>query len=129
MAIKVVVVDGARLPESVEFPPLETEKYSWEQYPALSKEGIADRCWRTDILISLGTPIDRSILEELQRLKLVIAADNACAALDLAAARENGVAVLEFPDFNCADPAEAQVLCADIARAIDDYIRDQKAER
>jgi hypothetical protein len=39
MAIKVVVVDAAELPESVEFPPLKTEKYSWEQYPRPQQRG------------------------------------------------------------------------------------------
>ena len=127
MPIKVVVVDSARLPERVEFPPLGAEKYSWEQYPALSGEEIADRCWRADILISLGSSTDRAILESLQPLKLVIAADDASSTLDQAAPREKGIEVLVFTDFNCADPADARDLCAGIVRAIDHYIKDQKA--
>lgn len=43
MAVKVVVLDGARLPADVEFPPLEVDKYGWEQYPQLSGEDIAER--------------------------------------------------------------------------------------
>lgn len=124
MAMKVVVVDGAKLPKSVEFPPLDAEKYSWEQYPGLSSEDIADRCWRTDILISLAATIDRATFESLQRLKLVIAAGDACAVLDQAAAREHGVKVLVFPEVDCADAVQARELCKSISRAIDDYIKD-----
>lgn len=126
MTMKVVVVDGARLPESVEFPPLETEKFSWEQYPDLNGAEIMDRCWRTDILVSLGSSIDRSMLDGLQRLKLVITAGDACAALDQAAALNNGVEVLFFANADCADPAEARDLCESIVRAIDYYIRERK---
>ncbi len=32
MTINTVVTDSAKLPEGVEFPPLETAKYGWEQY-------------------------------------------------------------------------------------------------
>ena len=56
MAIKVVVVDGAQLPAGVDFPPLDAAKYGWEQYPALTEEDIAERCWRADIVVALATP-------------------------------------------------------------------------
>ena len=32
MTINSVVVDSAKLPEGVDFPPLETAKIAWEQY-------------------------------------------------------------------------------------------------
>ena len=32
MTISIVVVDRAKLPEGVDFPPLETEKTAWQQY-------------------------------------------------------------------------------------------------
>jgi hypothetical protein len=51
MAIKVMVVDAA--------------KYGWEQYPALSEEDIAERCWRADIVVALATPIEQTTVEKM----------------------------------------------------------------
>ncbi len=31
MTINIVVIDSGKLPEGVDFPPLETAKYAWEQ--------------------------------------------------------------------------------------------------
>jgi lactate dehydrogenase-like 2-hydroxyacid dehydrogenase len=124
MAIKVVVVDGDQLPRDVEFPPLETDRYGWEQYLALSQEEIAERCWRADIVVSLAAPIERSSLQKMHKLKLLIAAGKACGCIDLDAAREQGVEVLGFPDIGCSGHDEAQALCNSIVGAIDHYIRN-----
>ena len=127
MAIKIVVVDAAQLPDGVEFPPLATPKYGWEQYPRLQQDEIEDRCWRADILVSLGMPVDRAALEKLHRLKLVIAVGDACRTLDQVAARDKGIELLIFPNDNCADPSAAQDLCVRIGAAIDHYIDNSTA--
>jgi phosphoglycerate dehydrogenase-like enzyme len=123
MAIKVVVVDRAKLPEGVEFPPLQASKYGWEEYPSLDCEALAERCWKADVLVSLGTPIRRELMEKLHRLKFVITAGNAIEELDEAAARERSVELLAFPDASYGDPGEARDLCERITMAIDHYIR------
>ena len=70
MTVKVVVVDAAQLPAGVEFPPLEAEKYGWEQYPGLDGNDIAERCWRADIVVTLGAAIDSASLEKMHKLGL-----------------------------------------------------------
>jgi len=124
MAINIVVADAAGLPEGVEFPPLETVKYGWEQYPQLDDDDIAMRCWRADILVMLSTAIDRVHLEKMPRLKLLIIAGDACRQLDQAAALDQGVELLAFPDAKFGEQGAAQVVCNRIAKAIDHYIRN-----
>ncbi len=124
MTIHVVVVDSANLPESVEFPPLETVKYSWEQYLQLDDADIAVRCWRADILVVLSSAINRESLEKMPRIKLLITAGEACRQLDQAAAQEQGVELLAFPEAKYSEPDEAQDMCNRISKAIDHYIRN-----
>jgi len=124
MAIKVVVVDSAQLPADTDFPPLETHKYGWEQYPGLSYEDVPERCWRADIVVALATSITRENLEKMPRLKLLITAGEACQRLDEQAAQDQGVELLAFPDARLDSLVEAQDLCNRISEAINHYIRN-----
>lgn len=124
MAIKVVVVDSAQLPAGVDFPPLDTPKYGWEQYPALSDDDLAERCWRADILVSLSTAISTKNLEKMPRLKLLIAAGEACQHLDEQTAQRLGVELLAFPEAQTDSRADAQDLCNRICEAINHYVRN-----
>ena len=124
MAIKVVVLDSARLPAGVEFPPLQADKYGWEQYTSSARDELVERCWKADVLVSLATPIERELLEKVRRLKLVITAGESCEKLDQKAASERGVELLAFPGVSYSDVAEAQDLCTRVAMAIDHYIRN-----
>lgn len=119
--MKVVVVDRRCLPEGVEFPPLAAPKYGWEEYPALDAEGIAERCWRTDIVVALDTAIETSLLERMPKLGLLVLVGNACAgwAADTMA---GATAVLRYPDVDIRDAAQAQVCCNAIAAAIDRHV-------
>jgi phosphoglycerate dehydrogenase-like enzyme len=128
MAIKVVVLDGGQLPADVEFPPLELEKYGWEQYPQLSGEDIAERCWRADIVVTLGTHVDRGTLEKMAKIGLLICAGKACAAVDQEAATARGVEILGFPDADLGSAAAAQDLCNRVSAAINHYLRTSKQQ-
>jgi hypothetical protein len=98
MAIKVMVVDAA--------------KYAWGQYPALSEEDIAERCWRADIVVALATPIEQTTVEKMPRLKLLIAAGEASRHF------------LTFPSAQCRESAEAEDLCGRISQAVDQFITE-----
>lgn len=126
MAIKVVVLDAAQLPVGVDFPPLESDKYGWEQYPKLSGDDIAERCWRADIVVTLGTPIDRPLLEKMVKIGLLICAGSACSLVDQAAAAERGVELLAFSDADYTSATTAQDLCNRVSAAINHYIRTFK---
>ena len=124
MTINVVVVDSAKLPKGVEFPPLDTAKYGWEQYLQLDDEDIAVHCWRADILVALSSVINSARFDKMPRLKLLIVAGEACRLLDQEAAQKQGVELLAFPDEKYAEPDEARDLCKRISKAIDHYIRN-----
>ena len=121
MAVK-VVVDGAQLPAGVDFPPLDAANYGWEQYPALTEEDISERCWRADIVVALATPIEQTTVEKMPRLKLLIAAGEACRHLQQDALQQYGVELLTFPSAQCRESAEAEGLCGRISQAVDQFI-------
>lgn len=123
MAIKVVVLDSARLPRGVDFPPLELDKYGWEQYPGLAGSEVAERCWRADIVVTLGTTIGKAEFEKMYKLGLVICAGEACSVVDHVAACERGVEVMAFPDADCASVGGAEDLCKRVSAAIEHYVR------
>ncbi len=130
MTIKVVVLDGARLPPGVGFPPLASGKVGWEQYPGLSVEQIAERCQHADILISLATPIDSKALEQMVKVGLLICAGGACDKVDQRAVVARGIELLAFPDADLDSVANAQDLCNRVSAAIDHYLcgyKDQGA--
>ncbi len=122
MAIKVVVLDTARLPLSVEFPPLALGKYDWEHYPQLRGDEIAERCGRADIVITLGTPIDASMLKKMTKIGLLICAGQACAGVDQSAARTRGAELLAFAESDLTTAAGAQDFCDRVVAAIDHYV-------
>ncbi len=124
MAIKVVVLDSRLLPAGVDFPPLEVDKYGWEQYPQLSEEEFAERCWRADIVVSLESAISLTALEKMLKIGLLICAGPACERIDLAALAERGVELLVFPEARYDTSADAQDLCNRVAAAINHYIRN-----
>ena len=125
MAVKIVVADSARLPPDVEFPPLDALKYGWEEYPSLTGRELVERCWRAEIvvLLSPNIEIDSSMMEQMQRLQLLITVGDAVGQLDQAAARDQGVELLAFPEPLGSDSPAAQELCNRIAQAIDYYLR------
>jgi len=124
MAIKVVVLDSRLLPAGVDFPPLDADKYGWEQYPQLQGDDIAERCWRADIVVSLDSAISASELEKMIKIGLLVCAGPACERVDQAAVAARGVELLAFPEVQYGARADAQDLCNRVAAAINHYIRN-----
>jgi hypothetical protein len=122
MSIKIVVVDAGQLAKGVGFPPLEIPEYGWEDYPGLDAGGIEERCWRADVVVALSSAISGELLKKMHRLSLLVTAGEACRRLDQAAALEQGVELLAFPDADCAQVEDAQDLCNRIVQAIDHYV-------
>ncbi len=119
--MKVVVVDSQRLPAGVEFPPLAAPKYGWAQYPALDADGMAERCWRTDILVALDTPFDVRLIERMPKLGLLMLVGNASRGWD-DGRMPGAVAVRCYPAVDIRDVRQAQACCDAIAAAIDAYV-------
>ena len=53
-----MVADGAHLAGEADLPMLEPDKLGWQQYPVLVGEELAEQCWRSDMIVSVDTPID-----------------------------------------------------------------------
>ena len=70
--MNIVVLDGKVLGDKAEFHPLEADKYGWQQYPQLEGDDITERCWRSDIVVTLATPLLATDLDKMAKLKLVI---------------------------------------------------------
>ncbi len=79
MAIKIVVVDRACLPEGVEYRPLDIERFGWEEYGALAGAELAERRRRADILVTHHTPLPATLLDACPKLGLVVLAGGAAA--------------------------------------------------
>ena len=113
--MNVAVLDAARLPPGVQFPPLKAAKYGWQEYPRLTEGEIAENCWRAHVILTLSTPLDAATLAALPMLKLVIEACDGLVDLEAAAAR--GVAVARLPS-----GLEGGSLCHEAVETIDAFL-------
>ncbi len=121
--MNIVVLDGNVLGNKAEFPPLEADKYGWQQYPQLEGDDITERCWRSDIVVSLATPLRDADLEKMAKLKLVITGGPMADFIDRDKAAEQEIQVREFTEFDWNDGPSAQCGCDAMVRAIDEYLQ------
>jgi hypothetical protein len=109
------------LPHGVEFPPLKAAKFGWEEYPLLDADGIAERCWRTDVVIALDRVFDARLLERMHKLGLLVLVGNACKGGE-ASAVPSHISVRRYPDVDIHDAVAAQACCEAIVAVIDDHV-------
>lgn len=120
--MNITVLDNSRFPESVEFPMLKAAKYGWQEFAQLTPEEIGEQCWRTHIIITLGTELSAAVLEKLPMLKLVIEGREGLVDLDAAVAR--GIIVSRMPDgLGCSH------FCQEAVETIDDFMAGQVRHR
>ncbi|MDH5485434.1 MAG: hypothetical protein OEY43_09400, partial [Gammaproteobacteria bacterium] len=82
----IVVVDAQNIAGDVDFPMLELDKFGWEQFCGLDSDEVSQRCWRADIIISATTPIDKKVIDEAFKLKLIVSASDSFEGIDIEAA-------------------------------------------
>lgn len=120
--MNITVLDNANFPESIEFPPLKAAKYGWQEYPQLTPEQIGENCWRTHIIITLGTALSAEVLANLPMLKLVI--EGRAGLVDLDAAVARGIPVSRMPDgLGCSH------FCQEAVETIDDFMAGKVRHR
>ncbi|PWB49188.1 MAG: hypothetical protein C3F18_10175 [Nitrosomonadales bacterium] len=120
--MNITVVDNGRFPEGVEFPMLKAAKYGWQEFAQLTPEQIGENCWRTHIIVTLGTELTAEVLEKLPLLKLVI--EGREGLVDLAAAAARGIVVSRMPDgLGCSH------FCQEAAGTIDDFMAGKVRHR
>jgi lactate dehydrogenase-like 2-hydroxyacid dehydrogenase len=122
--MNVVVVDSAHLAGEADFPMLALDKFGWQQYPELTGEEVAERCWRADIIISVDTPIDKRVIDKAFKLKLIVAAANAVGHIDREAAAARGITVCHVPGADPAQAAAAEAICTQVVETINAYLND-----
>lgn len=110
--MNIVVVDGAHLAGEADFPMLDYPKYGWQQFPALSGDELAERCWRADVIVSVDTPIDQAVIDKSFKLALIAVAGNDTSHIDMAAAQARGITVCHVPGADPANPQQAAHICA-----------------
>lgn len=120
--MNIVVLDSDRLAGAPDFPPLEAAKYGWKQYPQTPAELLGERCWRSHVVVSLGTALPRAALDEMKNLALVIVVGATRAQLDEKALQGRPVSVLHIDDLNPAEPVQAEAICTQVCQAIDRFI-------
>lgn len=94
---------------------LKATKYGWQEFPQLTPQQISENCWRTHIIVTLGTELPAEVLTTLPMLKLVIEAK--AGLVDLKAAVERGIAVSRLPDgLSCSH------FCQEAVETIDNFM-------
>jgi glycerate dehydrogenase len=121
--MNVVVVDSAHLAGEADFPMPALDKFGWQEYPELSAEEVAERCWRTDIIVTVDTPIDKTVIDKAFKLKLIIAAADDYSHIDLDAARARGITVCHVPDTDPYDTSAGEAICTQVVKNINAYIQ------
>jgi len=121
--MNIVVVDGAHLAGEADFPMLDWPKYGWQQFPALSGEELAERCWRADVIISVDTPIDQAVIDKAFKLALIAVAGDSIEHIDLAAAKARGITVCHVPDAQPANPQHTARICTQTIDNIAAFLR------
>jgi lactate dehydrogenase-like 2-hydroxyacid dehydrogenase len=123
--MNIVVVDAAHLAGEADFPMLDLPKYGWQQFPALSGEELAERCWRSDVIITVDTPIDRSVIDKAFKLALIAVAGAHAGHVDMEAAAERGIKICVVPEADPSDAKQADRICSETIDNIAAFLRGE----
>ncbi len=127
--MNISVIDYKHLAGDADFPPLDADKFGWEQYPQLANDELADKCWRANIIVTAATPISHEQLQRLARLAMIVIAGGNHELVDLDAARKCNIAVSYVPDTQATDPSDANTICAEVVENINAFIRGEQRNR
>ena len=123
--MNIIAIDCGRLAGEAEFPEVEWPKYGWVQYPELTPDQVPERCWRSDIIITVNTPIDRAVIDQALKLKLIAVAGDSYDHVDLTAARERGIRVCNTPGLAPDDAAATRRICEQVVENINAFLQGE----
>ncbi len=126
--MNVVVLGCERLPEEADFPSLNLQKFSWLQFLDLSNKDVVERCWRADVIVTIGIPVTAQVIEEAFKLQLIIAAGQHHDHIDMEAANNRGITVANVPDEEL-NHENAQQICEQVVDIIDAYNQQEFINR
>ena len=121
--MNIIAIDCGRLAGETEFPEIDCPKYGWVQYPELPQDQVKERCWRSDIIITVNTPVDRAVIEQALKLKLIAVAGESYDHVDLTAAAERGIQVCNVPGLNLNDPDATPLICEQVVENINAFLK------
>ncbi|MEJ1356372.1 MAG: hypothetical protein RPU34_05905 [Candidatus Sedimenticola sp. (ex Thyasira tokunagai)] len=124
--MNIVVVDGGGLAGEADFPEINLGKFGWIQYPRLESDQVPEKCWRSDVIISVFTPITQEVIDKAFKLKLIAVAGDAYDHIDMAAAQARGISVCNTPGLNPADPSCTQKICGGVVDNINAFLKGGK---
>jgi len=116
--MNIVLVDSGQLAGDFEFPAINLPKFAWLEYVELPADEVGERCWRSDIIVSINTPISADVINETYKLKLIIAAGGDSQHIDKLAAKERGITICNVPGLKADNPQDAQKLCDQVVANI-----------
>jgi len=121
--MNIVVLDSDNLVGDVDFPEVDLQKYGWLQYVETNQDLVGERCWRSDIIVSVSTQVDHLIIDKAFKLKLIIAAGDSYDHIDLEAARERGIKVCNVPASNPDDRGDTGKICQQVIEIINAFLQ------
>ena len=127
--MNITVIDYTHLAADADFPPLDADKFGWEQYPQLAGDELPDRCWRSNVIVTIATPIGRAPMKQLAKLAMIVIAGANQELVDLEAARECNIAVSFVPDTQAENPADVNTICSEVVANINAFIRGDERNR
>lgn len=120
--MNIVFLDRASLPAPLRTPRL---PHHWQAFDATATTEIIARCQDADVVISNKVVLDATTLAALPRLKLIAVAATGVNNVDLAVARQRGIAVSNIRGYADATvPEHALMLMLALMRNLPAYQQD-----
>ena len=131
--MNIVLPDCHVLPNNIDFPPLATNNFAWQQFLGLNEEELKEHCSRTHCVVTFNTPINADALDSMSKLELLVVANHDISLIDMQTVEKNNVSVISIPDLNPSqfdinNPQHAQQLCNTVVEVIDHYMLQSKSE-
>lgn len=104
--MKIVVTDGYTLnPGDLSWKQIENFG-ELRVYERTSVQQIEERCKDADIVLTNKVPLDKAVLDKLQKLKLISVLATGYNIVDIIAAKERGITVCNVPAYSTASAAQ-----------------------
>jgi len=121
--LNIVILDSNNLAGDADFPEVDLQKYGWLQYVETNQDLAGERCWRSDIIVSVSTRVDHAVIDKAFKLKLIVAAGDSYDHIDLEAARERGIKVCNVPTSDPGDRGDTGRICQQVIKNINAFLQ------
>lgn len=95
----VLLDKGSLYPDDLDFRELSKQASTWDEYEHTAVDQIAARIAQAQVIVANKTKLDAQTIREAKQLKLICVAATGTDNVDIAAARERGIAVTNVPGY------------------------------